>query len=519
MRLLPRLFIALVVCAVAIALPSLPARAICGGPAIRLVPASGVPGTQLIVQGQNFDPGKYVDIYYEGTLMSEGEKTGSAGDFAVSFTIPESCKGDHQVLVDVGSDVIGTIEKETYFYATPGLTVSPEKGPEGTMVTVTGHGFIKNEDGIELIYYAGGYQRVGRDIEADAKGYWETTFQIPTSDRGEHKIDAEGSLSRTFDVKDASFQVTAAITIAKSSGGVGESITMTGTRFEPYEKDIQILFDGQVVVTGIKADGQGDWEETFALPGMSAGNHTVTARGEYTPEQDVIGLSFEMKPDIVLSPTAGHVSTNVTVTGYGFAADKNVSIMYDGSQQTTALTDDEGNFEGSFLVPPSQHGEHQVTIGYSADTASGATFTLESDPPDMPQLISPSNGSRVGVRGRITPTFEWSEVSDDSGVTYNLQIATSVNVTSAGEFVQPIISVRGLTGTSYTVTEALPHDTYYWIVQAVDGAENEGSWTAALSLRVGLMKLWLFIVITVAVVALVIALIRALVKKRRYIDW
>jgi hypothetical protein len=518
MRLLPRLVIALVVCAVAFALPSLPAQAQCDGPFIQLVPGSGVPGTQLIVQGRQFSAGKYIDIYYDGALVSEGETTSASGDFAISFTIPESCKGDHPILVDAGTSV-GTVERETAFYATPGLTVSPEKGPEGTTVTVTGHGFIKGEDGIELMYYTGGgYERVGRDIKADAKGYWETTLQIPTSDRGEHKIDAQGSLSRTYDVEDATFQVTAGISMDKSSGGVGESITMTGTRFEAYEKGIQILFDGQPVVTGIKADGQGDWEETFDLPGMTTGNYTVTAEGEYTPEQDVIGLSFEIKPDILLSPTAGHVGTDVTITGYGFAADKNVSVMYDGNQETTASTDDQGSFEASFLVPESQHGEHQVTIGYSADTAASAIFTLESVPPDTPQLISPSEGSRVGFRGRITPTFEWSVVSDESGVYYSLQIATSANVTDTGEFMQPMISVSGLVGTNYTVTEALPHATYYWIVQAVDGAENAGGWTAPRSLRVGVIPLWAFIVIIVAVAVPVIAVIRSLVRRRRYYD-
>jgi hypothetical protein len=517
MRLLSRLVIVLVVCLVAIVLPSVPAQAVCGGPAIQLSPGSGVPGTQLIVEGQHFDAGKYVDIYYEGTLMSEGNKTSATGDFAIPFTIPESCKGDHQVLVDVGTNAIGTIEKETYFYATPGLTVSPDKGPVGTNVTVTGHGFVKGEDSIELMYYTDDtYQRVARDIKADAKGSWETSFQIPTSGRGEHKIDAQGSLSRTYDVEDATFEVAAGISMDKSSGGVGESITMTGSRFAPYEEGIQILFDGQPVVTGIKADSQGYWEKTFEVPEMSTGNHTVTAAGEQTPEQDVSGLVFEIKPDIELSPAAGHVGTNVTVTGRGFAAAKNVSIMYDGNQETTAATDDQGNFETSFPVPESQHGERQVTIGYSAGSVASAIFILESVPPDTPQLISPADRSRVGIRGRITPTFEWSAVFDESGVYYNLQIAISADVTTTGEFANPLISVMGLAGTNYTVTEALPHGTYYWIVQAVDGAENAGGWTAAHSFRVGFIPLWAFIAIIVVVVVLLIALIRALARRRRY---
>jgi hypothetical protein len=520
MRLLSRLTVALVACLIALAAPSVPAQAQCSGPFIELVPGSGVPGTRLIVQGKQFDAGKFIDIYYDGSLMSEGEKTSASGDFAVSFIIPESCKGDHPIVVEAGTSV-GTVERETAFYATPGLMVSPEKGPEGTTVTVTGHGFFKNEDSIDLLYYTdGGYVRAGRDIKADASGYWETTFQIPASSRGEHKIDAQGAFSQTYDVKDATFKVTAGISIDKSSGGVGESVNMTGSRFAPYEKDIQVLFDGQPVVTGIKADGDGAWQETFDLPDMPAGNYTVTAAGDQTPEQDVNALSFEVKPDILLSPTSGHVGTKVTVTGYGFAAAKDASIMYDGTEVTTAETDDQGGFEASFAVPTSEHGEHQVTIGYSDDTEASATFTLESVSPDTPKLISPSQGSRVGLIGRTaTPTFQWSEVSDDSGVTYNLQIATSPVVTSTGEFVQPMISASGVIGTNYTVTQVLPHGTYYWIVQAVDGAQNQGGWTAPRSLLVGVIPLWAFIAVIVAVVVLLIALIRALVRRRRYIDW
>jgi hypothetical protein len=512
MRLLSRLVIALAVCLIVIALPSAPAQAQCDGPMIQLVPGSGVPGTQLIVEGKQFDAGKYVDIYYDGILMSEGTETSTTGGFSIPFTIPESCQGDHQVVVEAGSN-IGNVRRETAFYVTPGLTVSPEEGHVGTNVTVTGHGFAENENGIELMYYIDdGYATVGRRISADASGHWETTFEIPTSGKGEHKIDAQGTLSQHYNVKDATFQITAGITVDKPSGGVGESITVTGARFGAYEKGIQILFDGQPVVTGIKADSQGDWEETFDVPGMPTGNHTITAEGGETSQQDIGFLSFEIKPALVLSPTAGHVGTNVTITGYGFVGDKDVSIMYDGGQETTATTNEEGNFEATFPVPPSQHGEHQITIGYSAGNIASATFTLESVPPDAPQLISPADGRRLGLRGDVMPTFEWSAVSDDSGVHYSLKIATSDDF--AGSSL--IALVTGLTETSYTLDKALPYGAYYWSVQAVDGAQNEGGWTATGFFRVGLLPLWAFIVIIIAIVVMVIALIRALLRRRRY---
>jgi hypothetical protein len=113
--------------------------------------------------------------------------------------------------------------------------------------------------------------------------------------------------------------------------------------------------------------------------------------------------------------------------------------------------------------------------------------------------------------GEVTPTFEWSAVSDDSGVRYSLQVATS-NDFAASSIIR---SVTDLTETSYTMDEALPNGSYYWIVEAVDGAENESGWTATRSFRVGLVPRWTFIIIIAAVAGVLLALvIRALVKRR-----
>jgi hypothetical protein len=219
----------------------------------------------------------------------------------------------------------------------------------------------------------------------------------------------------------------------------------------------------------------------------------------------------------VLSADEGHVGTNLTVTGRGFAANEDVDIMYDGSQKATATTNDKGSFEVNFPVPESQHGGRQVITADVAGNNATAIFTMESDPPDTPELISPPDESRVGFIGRVRPMFEWSAVSDDSGVRYSLQIAASANITATGEFVDPIFSVEGLVGTNYTLEkkDALPYGTYYWIVQAVDGAENTGSWTAARSFHAGLLPLWTFIIIIVAIVVLIGALVYFFIIRRR----
>jgi hypothetical protein len=519
MRWLSRLLVALIICFIVTALPALPTQAACVPYGIELSPKSGPPGTEVTVHGHNFDKDTLVDIYYDGTKVVT-DRTDSSGGFTLLFIVPDSCTGPYKVEADLGQNALGQkIRVYKYFTVRPGLTVSPEKGPVDTTVTVKGQGFAQNEAGIELIYYLdGSYKTIAGNISANVTGSWERTFSIPSSTRGEHKIDAQGAVSRIYEVKEVIFRVTAGLSTDKSSGSAGESITVTGSRFASNERGIQILLAGQALVTDINANSEGEWEESFKVPEMPAGTYNVTAQGDYTKQEDLGEFNFEIRPSIELSPDEGHVGMDLTVNGRGFAANNNVVIMYNGGQEKTAATNDKGSFEISFVVPESEHGARPVTATDTAENEATATFVMESDPPPTPRLISPRDGGRAGILNKVTPTFEWSAVSDDSGVHYRLQIATSANVTATGEFVDPIVSVSDIAGTSYTLnaTEALSCGTYYWIVQAVDKAGNAGDWTAASSFRAGLIPRWGLIVIIVAIVLLLGALIRALVVKRRY---
>jgi len=519
MRWLSRLSVVLIVCLVTIGLLAVPIQA--NGPSIMVSPSSGVPGTEVTVEGYNFTgPVGPVIYYYLDTTNTSSRKkvvdveTPVDGYFTVTFDVPESPKGDHKVRAEVNA----TSYFDASFEVEPGLTVSPEEGPVGTNATVRGQGFAKNETGIELWYYLNSTDHVPiqGNITANATGSWQISFETPSSARGSHKIDAKSNNSRLADVTDAAFKVTPMISLDKSSGSPSENITMTGSGFAAGERDITILFSGQAVRREIKGNGTGYWQADFQVPQVLKGTHNVTAYGESTLQTAVTPLSFQIKPGLALSPTEGYVDMDLIVIGGGFAPDEDVDVTYDGSKVTATTTNSSGTFVAVFPVPESQHGEHEVAAEDDAGNNATAIFIMESDPPDAPELNSPSDGSRLGFIWNVRPAFNWSAVTDDSGVYYSLQIATSPNVTAEG-FADPVRSITGIVATNYTLnaTQALPYGTYYWIVQAVDRAGNAGNWTVAYSFHAGALPLWALILIIVVAVAVIGTLVYFLIIRKR----
>ncbi len=515
MRLVFRVAIVLVLCLVGVALPAAPAQA--NGGYINLSPDDGVPGDEVTVYGYNFTAYEDLDVYYYrngGRVRIFEVEADGDGEFDETFIVPESYKGSHEVRVYAGA----SREASDDFTVEPGLTLDPEEGPVGTSVSVEGHGFFEDEEDIEVRYYFdGNYTTIAENIEANEDGNWETSFQIPVSAQGIHYIDAKGDDSSLTEVRDAVFVVMPGISLDKLSGSPGERTTMTGSGFGTGERDITILFDGEAVELEIRADDEGYWQESFEVPEKPEGTYNVTAEGESTDQEDVGVVNFEIEPGLVLSPSQGHVGTNLTITGGGFAANEDVDVRYDGSQVGSARTNSKGSFSVTLEIPESPHGARQVTAEVDGIVETTETFTMESDAPDAPEPISPADRDRVGFTGGVTPTFEWSEVSDESGVHYSLQIAGSANATTAEGFADPIVSLTDIVGTNYTlnVTEALPYGTYYWIVQAIDGAENESGWSEARSFRAGVLPTWAFILAIVAIAAGIGAAVYFLVIRKR----
>ena len=113
--------------------------------------------------------------------------------------------------------------------------------------------------------------------------------------------------------------------------------------------------------------------------------------------------------------------------------------------------------------------------GNASDWSSARSFTVDTALPPVPALVTPTSAK---VITDSTPYLDWSDVTDPSGVHYELQVDNDAGFTS------PEFSRSSVNASSCVVTTVLPDTLYYWRVRAVDGAGNQGNWTAARSFTV-----------------------------------
>lgn len=532
MKLLPRLIIALLICLIAIPVLAVPEQLQAAVPSVTVSPDSGNVGDEVRIRGYDFGSGEEVDIYYyfngDREQIEKDFDVGTDGNFTYEFDIPESCSGQHDIRVYYDSSWKGDD-----FTVEPKIEMDDDEGFVGDEVEVTGTGFAEDEEDITIRYDDDVVEQV-EEAETDEYGTWTAAFIIPESVGGDHDIDAKGDDTAYADVEEVEFTVKPEITLSPTSGSAGDIVTVTATGFEDEEANIKIKYDDEVVpqIEEAETDDLGSWTATFAVPPSVEGSYKVDARGKYTEYGEVADVTFNVAPGIRLAPATsstspGHVGLTITVTGGGFDPGVSLTIIYE-NQTANTVTTSEGNFPSTGTVTfeaKGMHGAQEVVVEGMPEV--NAIFFMEENPPAAPEPLSPANGTGVGFVGKVTPTFEWSKVTDVSGIaSYELQISTdSINFTDL--VVSLSIPSENVTALDDTIAYTLPKDyalsggTYYWRLRAVDAAANEGHWTIVQSFHTGgRLPLWGLIAIIGLAVVLVGFLVYFFVirPRRSYYD-
>ncbi len=294
------------------------------------------------------------------------------------------------------------------------LTLSQTTGAVGAEVQITGNGFGDREsiaikyDG-NKVYIESGAQTTDRD------GRFQSTILIPRSTAGKHTITVVGGDSRA-EAKDE-FTVEPRITVTPASGAAGDYITVTGTGFG-RGVNLSISFDGIKMTTNETTDMDGSFQVTFAALPRGAGSCYVEARDENDNSNRV---RFTLAPAAIsLSPAAGYVGIQVTVSGTGFKASSSIPIIFDNDLVKTASTDSYGRFTASFNVPFRVAGIYNIKVSDGVNTtvaifsiiisASISPVTSVASPGHVGTELTVS-GAGFTVGGIVTITYDGNQVA------------------------------------------------------------------------------------------------------------
>ncbi len=285
------------------------------------------------------------------------------------------------------------------------VSLSPNSGPIGQSITVSGNGFAANSpllalfDGLPIPFSAT-TDSTGA-IPSNAK------FTVPLGSTAGNKTVT--IVDRSFNYANTTFLVTTpSITVSPTSGSIGTSVTVTGSNFVD-NSNININFDGNPTVTNpssIVADASGSFSATFIFSyNDTAGIKQISASDGFNSAF----ANFAVKPSITLNPSNGPIGSLVNVTGSGFAATQPVTITFAGATVVTIpanpTTDSFGFFSASFTIPTGQTAGGK-NVNASDTTLNSATSTFAITPSISLSPTSGNIGSTVNcVRFRLCWQF------------------------------------------------------------------------------------------------------------------
>jgi hypothetical protein len=285
-------------------------------------------------------------------------------------------------------------------------------------------------------------------------------------------------------------------------------VTVLGTGF-PKEESGTIKFDGEATDVTFESNKVGSFTAKYTLPELAAGQHEFIADSPklYTETAEA---TVTVGPYVTMEPENPVVGTEVTVTGHGFTANSKMEITYDDiSIAESPQTDEVGKFSYAFDVPETSGTDHIIVATDESGNSAMFGLPLEVKPPQKVTTISPKD-QRIGLFGNQTVVFTWTETSDPSGITYTVEVADNLNFFP----LKPNMRKSELTDTSCKF--ALEPGTYYWRVQAVDGAGNESEWTISpYAFKVGLFSIWIIVIGGAIFLIVFVLLIRAFFRRLR----
>jgi hypothetical protein len=303
------------------------------------------------------------------------------GSFSgVSITIPQSSGGSHSIKATSSGD-----SATASITITPKITVTPNTGAAGALLTVSGSGFVASST---ISFFVDDTAVTGSATAGAGGNFSINNFAVPARSAGAHVLKAQDTSTNSATV---SITITSTMSISPTIGPAVTNITVTGKGYLA-SKIVIISFGGASIGTLTTTNANGSFTTSFQAPAGAAGAMQIVA-GDGTNSNSA---TFTISGTGSIKTTKGPVGTSITVSGAGFKASTPVNVTYENSPVATATSDAIGNFSATFNAPPSGTGDHTIT---ATDGTNKQTFTFTVTPTSTINTTSGFVGTNVSVSG------------------------------------------------------------------------------------------------------------------------
>ena len=389
-------------------------------PGISVTPTQGPVGNVFSVTGSGFTVASGASFAFNGvdlvpTACSVGTSslttitTNSTGEFICTFSVPSENPGQYSI---VGTDLFTTTQTTTLSFDVTALSVSvtPGRGPVGTLVTVTGSGYSVSMPLLSLDFDNVPITScpVG-SLTTSATGAFLCKFPVPAGTFGTIVVatDIGGSTAS------ATYVVTGlSISVGPGHGPTGTKFAVTGTGFS-IQSPVNVSFAGSDLVptdcsvgsfasTVITTNGTGDFACDFVVPAGLPGVYPIVS-GDVATSNDSNSVAFTIPtPAVSLTPGSGTVGSTVTFSGANFTLNSEANVTFGGGRVTPTscsagtptgseiALNSSGAFDCSYAVPTLPAGLHAFAAT-SGKQQFDALFSI------VPHIAVSPAGGKVGA--------------------------------------------------------------------------------------------------------------------------
>ena len=205
------------------------------------------------------------------------------------------------------------------------------------------------------------------------------------------------------DYAEATFTVStgASITLNPSSGGVGLTVSVSGSGFRTDDNSCSISGTGVLNPACSITVGTGTPSGSFQVANVAPGSYVITLSGSGGDSAQAT-FTVTSGASIALNPSLRGVGITVTVTGAGFRTDDSSCTITGSPVQNPSCTINlgTGTPSGSFVVLNISPGSYVITLNGNNGDSAQASFTVTAG---ASITLNPSSGG-VGLTVTVTGT-------------------------------------------------------------------------------------------------------------------